>query len=63
MTRTPWVVGVSGASGTPYAKAVLTGLLFGTAPAWLAAHVNPIDALRGANRSQGKKCRESDQNR
>jgi flavin prenyltransferase len=27
MTRTPWVVGVSGASGTPYARAVLTGLL------------------------------------
>lgn len=26
-TRTPWVVGVSGASGTPYAKAVLGGLL------------------------------------
>ena len=25
--RTPWVVGVSGASGTPYAKAVLRGLL------------------------------------
>ncbi|GAA4909227.1 UbiX family flavin prenyltransferase [Stackebrandtia albiflava] len=25
--REPWVVGVSGASGTPYAKAVLTGLL------------------------------------
>ena len=25
--RTPWVVGVSGASGTPYARAVLTGLL------------------------------------
>lgn len=25
--RTPWVVGVSGASGTPYAKAVLGGLL------------------------------------
>ncbi|AGL13832.1 UbiX family flavin prenyltransferase [Actinoplanes sp. N902-109] len=25
--RTPWIVGVSGASGTPYAKAVLTGLL------------------------------------
>jgi 4-hydroxy-3-polyprenylbenzoate decarboxylase len=25
--RTPWVVGVSGASGTPYAKAVLAGLL------------------------------------
>jgi flavin prenyltransferase len=27
MTRTPWVVGVSGASGTPYARAVLAGLL------------------------------------
>jgi len=26
-TRTPWVVGVSGASGTPYAKAVVAGLL------------------------------------
>ncbi|WP_067494481.1 UbiX family flavin prenyltransferase [Actinoplanes sp. TFC3] len=25
--RTPWIAGVSGASGTPYAKAVLTGLL------------------------------------
>jgi 4-hydroxy-3-polyprenylbenzoate decarboxylase len=27
MSRTPWIVGVSGASGTPYAKAVLNGLL------------------------------------
>jgi 4-hydroxy-3-polyprenylbenzoate decarboxylase len=27
MSRTPWVVGVSGASGTPYAAAVITGLL------------------------------------
>jgi flavin prenyltransferase len=25
--RTPWIVGVSGASGTPYARAVLNGLL------------------------------------
>ena len=25
--RTPWVVGISGASGTPYAKAVLQGLV------------------------------------
>ncbi len=30
---------------------LLTGMLFGLAPAWAAAHVNPIDALRGANRS------------
>lgn len=27
MSRTPWVVGVSGASGTPYARAVLGALL------------------------------------
>ncbi|MBE7189549.1 UbiX family flavin prenyltransferase [Jatrophihabitans endophyticus] len=27
MTREPWVVGVSGASGTPYARSVLNGLL------------------------------------
>lgn len=27
MSRTPWVVGVSGASGTPYARAVINGLL------------------------------------
>jgi flavin prenyltransferase len=27
MTRRPWVVGVSGASGTPYARAVICGLL------------------------------------
>jgi len=40
--------------GFALGAAVLTGLLFGTAPAWLAAHVNPIDALRGANRSTGK---------
>jgi 4-hydroxy-3-polyprenylbenzoate decarboxylase len=25
--RTPWIIGVSGASGTPYARAVLTALL------------------------------------
>lgn len=27
MTRVPWVVGVSGASGTPYARSVIGGLL------------------------------------
>lgn len=30
--REPWIVGVSGASGTPYAKAVLTALLDGGEP-------------------------------
>ena len=32
MTRQPWIVGVSGASGTPYARAVLNGLLDAGAP-------------------------------
>ncbi|MGB9028627.1 MAG: ABC transporter permease [Acidobacteriaceae bacterium] len=30
---------------------LVTGILFGTAPAWMTAHADPIDALRGANRS------------
>ena len=29
----------------------ITGVLFGTAPAWMATHANPVEALRGANRS------------
>lgn len=30
---------------------VLTGILFGIAPAWMTSHADPIEALRGANRS------------
>lgn len=30
---------------------LLTGILFGVAPAWLMAHADPADALRGAYRS------------
>src|SRR6187402_1397664 len=32
---------------------VLTGMIFGTAPAWMTTHANPVEALRGANRSVG----------
>ncbi len=34
-----------------FALSLATGALFGTAPAWLATHADPAEALRGANRS------------
>ena len=33
---------------------LLTGILFGIAPAWMTSHAEPIEALRGANRSTGQ---------
>jgi putative ABC transport system permease protein len=32
---------------------ILTGILFGMAPAWMTSHADPVEALRGANRSVG----------
>lgn len=32
---------------------VVTGVIFGTAPAWITSHADPVEALRGANRSVG----------
>jgi putative ABC transport system permease protein len=37
-----------------FTVALLTGILFGVAPAWMTANANPADALRGANRSMGQ---------
>jgi predicted permease len=34
-----------------FVVSLLTGILFGTAPAWLSSHFQPADALRGLNRS------------
>jgi len=34
-----------------FAIAILTGILFGVAPAWMTANADPADALRGAHRS------------
>jgi predicted permease len=35
------------------AMSVLTGAIFGIVPAWITSHAEPIEALRGANRSVG----------
>ena len=36
-----------------FGLSVLTGVFFGIAPAWMTSHVDPVEALRGANRSVG----------
>jgi predicted permease len=36
-----------------FAISVLTGVIFGIVPAWMTSHAEPIEALRGANRSVG----------
>jgi len=35
------------------ALSMVTGVIFGIAPAWITSHADPIEALRGANRSVG----------
>ena len=35
---------------------VLTGIIFGSAPAWMTSHAEPVEALRGANRAVGGSC-------
>ena len=33
--------------------ALLTGVIFGVAPAWMTSHAEPVEAMRGANREVG----------
>ncbi len=40
--------------GFAFVVSLLTGVLFGAAPAWMTARANPVEALRGANRSTGR---------
>jgi predicted permease len=37
--------------GFAFLVSLITGILFGIAPAWLSSHSQPADVLRGANRS------------
>lgn len=37
-----------------FATSLLTGVLFGIAPAWITAKADPVEVLRGANRSTGR---------
>jgi putative ABC transport system permease protein len=36
------------------AVSLITGILFGMAPAWMTSHAEPVEALRGANRTVGR---------
>jgi len=45
---TPFVV-----LGFALLVSILTGIVFGTVPAWLSSHAEPADALRGIQRSGG----------
>ncbi len=39
--------------GFAFLVSLLTGVIFGTAPAWLSSHAQPAEALRGGNRTNG----------
>jgi predicted permease len=39
--------------GFAFTVALVTGIIFGAVPAWVATRTDPIDALRGAGRSTG----------
>jgi predicted permease len=39
--------------GFAFSVALLTGIIFGAAPAWFATRTDPVDALRGAGRTTG----------
>lgn len=43
--------------GFTFGLSVLTGAIFGIAPAWMTSHAEPVEALRGARGTTGSKVR------
>jgi len=41
--------------GFAFLVSLITGVLFGTAPAWLSSHAQPAEALRGVNRATAER--------
>jgi predicted permease len=39
--------------GFAFLLSLVTGILFGSLPAWISSHADPVDALRGGNRTTG----------
>ena len=39
--------------GFAFGVSLLTGVIFGAAPAWLSSHAQPAEAMRGSNRTAG----------
>ena len=37
-----------------FAVSLITGIIFGSAPAWFSIQTNPVEALRGANRASSR---------
>jgi putative ABC transport system permease protein len=57
MAQSTWIP-VQASPSTPVllfalGVSVLTGAIFGIAPAWMTSHAEPVEALRGANRAVG----------
>ncbi len=42
--------------GYAFLLSLVTGILFGTLPAWISSHADPAEALRGGNRTTGARA-------
>jgi predicted permease len=42
--------------GFTFLLSLVTGIVFGTLPAWVSSHADPVEALRGGNRTTGARA-------